>query len=336
MAQEMVVSFSALKDWRRCRQLHFYRRTMGLQKKLRPTPFKMGSLIHSAVEAYLMDEPWSDVITEARKEWDKMMIEEQEYYGDMPSLVEGIMEMYVQQYPNDPDITLAVELSFGDKEDDDYPPVELLPGLYMKGRIDWVLEDFTRGLGIWDHKSAKSQLPNEEHRMTDLQTAFYQRGWNNTPELVEEFGRCEHVGFNYILTKPPTIPEATQKGLMSQSKIATTEAVIRKAAEDLELNLEDPKVAESVEALIVKCARPASDWFARKPLHKPEYLVDNLINEARVIATEMKHMADHPYRDPEQSCTTFCEFYALCSAELLGLDTAGIIKADYTTKKEVK
>ncbi len=343
MAQEMIVSFSALKDWRHCRQLHYYRRYMGITRKLRPVPFKMGSLIHSTIEAYLMDydTPFNPkakgpqtelsvegIIAQARLEWSKMMIEEIEHYGDLPGTAEGIISRYMKMYPDDPDQTLAVEVSFGPKESDDYPPVELLPGLFMKGRIDWVMEDPQRGLGILDHKSFGKQMPNEEHRLLDLQTVLYQAGWNNTPELVKEFGKTEFVGFNYVGSKPPTIPTLTLKGKLSQAVIATTADVILAAAAMYEL----PEDDESVQALIAKCAKPESDWFARKILYKPDYLVKNLLDEVGVIAREMAHLSEYPYRNTGRHCSS-CEFCPLCSAELLGLDTDYILAHDYVTKE---
>ena len=61
---------------------------------------------------------------------------------------------------------------------------------------------------------------------------------------------------------------------------------------------------------------------------KPEGMVDMLLSELQIIAKGMEHLKDFPYRLLSRECE-HCEFYTLCQAEMMGLDTRYIRECDF-------
>ena len=65
---------------------------------------------------------------------------------------------------------------------------------------------------------------------------------------------------------------------------------------------------------------------------KPEGMVDMLLSELQIIAKEMEHLKDFPYRLLSRECE-YCEFYNLCQAEMMGLDTHYIKEYEFEERR---
>jgi len=313
VSEPQVLSFSSIRDWKRCRQLWYYRRVEGLRKRTVALPLKRGSLIHLLLETWLKGEDWENTLAGYAKEFDSLTEEEKEYYGDLPGEAHRIIRGYINHYKDEVETSLAVELSFGSPEDP-FPPVEILPGVFLRGRIDHVVEN---PIGVWvqEHKTVGGQIPSESYRLFDLQTAIYSK-------VLPLLGYPEPVGivFDYIKTKPPSVPQMTKQGRLSRAKIVTDHATYLQAILDNGL---DP--ADYQEEL-----RRASQqrFYVRKYLPKPSCLVESLLEDLRIIAAEMRRLKNFPYRNLTRECS-FCEYEPLCSAELLNLDTEFLLKTEY-------
>lgn len=285
-----------------------------LRKRTTPLPLKRGSLIHLLLETHLKGEDWEKVLADYAKKFAELMDEEKEYYGDLPNdahrIITGYIDHYRQQEPLE---TLAVELSFG-RSKDKIPPVEVLPGVLVKGKIDWLVKD-SRGIWTAEHKTVSKQIPTESFRLFDMQTAIYTR-------VVQLLGYPEPAGimFDYIRTKPPTMPKMTKQGRLSRAKIVTDYQTYMQAILDNGLNPADYREELQHAA--------QQQFYTRKYLPKPDYLVDHLLSDLRIVAAEMKHLANHPHRNLSRDCG-YCEYEPLCTAELLNLDTEFLLHAEY-------
>ena len=324
----LTVSFSSVRDWKSCRNLWYYRRVMNLTRRRKPLPLQRGSIIHDMLEAYLKTgkvKAIKKVYAVVKEEFDLLMDEEKEYYGDLPNECYQVIMRYIRHYEElDENLnTLGVELAFGDKE---IPPVEIAPGLAVRGRIDWAFEAKDGPYpGIWisDHKTAKSMIPPEKSRLFDAQTVLYYR-------VAPLLGLPEPTGvmFNYIPMKPPTMPKLNKDGSVSKKKINTDLETLMQFFEDNNIDPDDyPDHVERASK---------TQFFERRYMAKPDAICDNIITELKIIAMEMEKLKNFPYRtNPNGLACKSCEFDQLCMAELMGLDTSFILKSEYKVK-EVK
>lgn len=309
---EQVLSFSGISSWKRCRYSYYYSRVRKLKKKTAPLPLKKGSAMHTLLETHLKGNDWRKELKVFREKFDTLMEEEKVYYGDLPGECQRIMEGYIEHWKDYPVKTLAVEVAFGM---DGVPPLEIVPGVFMKGRIDWLFRDH-RGLWVCDHKTVGREIPNESYRLQDLQTIIYSKA---LPMLG--FERPVGCMFDYIKTKTPSKPKLLQNGTLSKSKkVGTDYRTFLEAIK--EYNLKEEDYSEQLE--IAK----RNMYYARKYIAKPKYLVNTLLEELSIINLEIKYLKNHPYRNLGRDCN-HCSYMPLCTAEMCGLDTDFILKTEY-------
>lgn len=314
-----AVSFSMAKTWRECRQRWHYKYKRKLRRKRPSAPaLWRGTIVHELLELHLQGKSWRDKLDEHQAKFDQLMVEEQEHYGmdfvqQCGRIVEGYERHWAVRHPKME--TVAVEVEFGEHE-----PCEVIPGLFVRGRIDWLCKD-ARGLWVGEHKTVRRYIPSEGFRLLDLQTAVYAK-------VCEVLGYGTPVGvmFDYLRTKPPATPKVLKDGSLSRAKKVDTDYHTLKAAiEKHGLKAEDYE--EELER-----AR-ANKFYDRRYLPKPRGMVDELLREMRVQSVEMQRLGNHPYRNPRRECDK-CEYHALCQAELMGLDTHYLLEAEYAVKDD--
>lgn len=313
----MKLSYSAVRDFRHCQQLYHFRRVDRLRKRATAKPLYIGSLTHEIIELYLKGERMSPRLAEIQAEYDQLWEEEQELYGDVPGLLRGIAKAYKETYPDDPEMTEAVELEF------ELPIARLeMPfedDMILTGKIDWLMRD-SRGLWVIDHKTTKGQIPNEGFRIFDLQTALY--AW-----AAGELGykNISGIGFNYIRTKEPRIPKLNKDGSMSKRKINTDIDTLTKFMRKHRINPDAyPEQLERAKQF---------KRFDRKFLPKPQKLIDTLLEELIITGNDIARYLDDPSpaKNLRKECE-YCEFYNLCLAQLMDLDVDYLLKAEYIIK----
>lgn len=309
----IAVRQSSIKLWRKCRQAYYYKEVEGIEKKITPIALKRGTILHECIEAYYKGKDWRQVIFEFKKEYDKLMEEEKEYYGDLPQECHRIMTGYVQLYGKRKEKPLAVELKFTDV---------LISGILFEGKIDLILED-EKGTWLTEHKSHK-KLPSESDRLLDLQTVIYVL-------VAEKLGyKIDGVLWNYLRTKPPTVPEvlASGKGISKNKRIDTDYDTYLKAILD---NGFDP--ADYAEQLERARNNP---FYLRRYMPKSKRVIEGLFRELKITVLEMEKLKMFPYRNINKMVCRGCQYRSLCEAELLGLDASLIRKSEYKKVEKVE
>lgn len=321
------VSFSKLKLWRRCQYAHNYKYIKKLQKKSKSLPLYKGSVTHSCLETHYRGDDWKDAWKIFRKEYNRLLSEEQAAYGDLPSEVSRMMRGYVTHYKGE-DWEVVTDK-------DGKPLVERefklrIPGtrIVVKGIIDLIIKD---DYGIWvvDHKTLKKDPPSDEARMSDVQTTLY--FWV-VLALCEEWGinpkKLRGAIFNYIRTAPPKEPELLLDGGMSKKHIDTCWMFYRSSLIKQGL---DPKDYVDMKN---KLKGAEAKFYHRHRMDKPKALMKMLLQEAVFTAYQIEAFEEMPARNLDKSCEWMCDFKDLCYAEIQGFDTDGIIRTMYERRTE--
>lgn len=203
------VSFSELRTWRTCRQMYHYKYREHLEPRLKSPALKRGAWIHDLLEAYYKGEDWRETHQALVKQFNELLEEEKEYYGDLPGECEYLMTLYEETYRNDKPILVEHEF----KEFPISPSSKVL----LKGRIDLVIEDPQRGIWLVEHKTA-SRIPNEDERLVNPQVALY------IPVVERILGtKVQGVLWNYIRTK---IPKRKKVELLERRYLPVNEKII--------------------------------------------------------------------------------------------------------------
>lgn len=202
------VSFSELKTWRTCRQMYHYKYRERLEPRLKSPALKRGAWMHSLLEAYYKGEDWRETHQNLVKQFNELLEEEKEYYGDLPGECEYLMSLYEETYHDKP---ILVEHEF------EKFPISPSSQVLLKGRIDLVIEDPKRGVWLVEHKTA-SRIPNEDERLVNPQVALY------IPIVERILGtKIQGVLWNYIRTK---IPKKKEVQLLERRYLPANEKII--------------------------------------------------------------------------------------------------------------
>lgn len=324
----LEVSQGTIKNWRRCHALYDYRFVQLIRRKKPIVQLIRGSMLGHVFDAMALRRlkpkapAWTLALKPFEKQYGKLFKEEQEYYGPIIDEVTRIATKYEQLYAND-GLTYHVGK---DGNPFELPiRVDLAPGIVFTGHIDKMPTDKQGRVWDMDHKSHKS-IPDAEDRFRDLQQVFYQ--WAMP---LSGYAKPTGVIWDYVRTKPPTIPEALVKGGLSQRKdIDTTWEVYSGEIARLKL---DPKEYKKMEAILKP--RGQMDFFQRVLLPTPNpILIKNVVEEAKTTAIEIKRLGGvDKVRSIDMTCKR-CEYYNLCQAEFRGLDASFIRKSEYETNPE--
>ena len=140
--------------------------------------------------------------------------------------------------------------------------------------------------------------------------------------------------FNYIRTKPPTVPRMTKSGRMSKVKIETDYPTLKNFIEENDLEMTD-ELAAWLESL-----KSSSNFYKRITIAKPKLVTDTMISELYSTATMINFMDSKDdlayFRVLSKACDWDCSFQDLCNADLMGSPQAGQIRKQRYNTKEVK
>lgn len=250
--------------------------------------------------------PIDDILEEVSFDDMQLFTAEKEMYGEILEDVRVIMTEYFQYWePRDLKF-LPVKGRYAEHE------FELEIGKYLifKGQVD--------GLGItpnklkWlvEHKTF-TNLPSDDHRWRNLQSVVY-------IHAVEQLGwmkGIDGVAWNYIKSKPPTIPKMTAKsGRLSERDIVTLPSVVRRVLKDNEMHERDyPKLMERAEA-----AR--EEYFQRIFTPVNRTVSGNIFSGFVDSSHEMrKNHGIARDKNIGRHCE-WCDYEPICRAELTGGD----------------
>jgi hypothetical protein len=252
------------------------------------------------------------VLEKYRKKYRVLMAEEREMYGDIIGDIKRIFEGYERKYATDPWRYLKVE----------HPvTIDLIKDVRYIGYIDKVVEDKEGRKWLADHKAYR-YIPNDDDRYSDLQNVFYVWAWG-----VQHPGE-PITGFvwDYLRTKPPTIPETLKKGGLSIAKNIDTDHYTYLDA--IKANNLDPK---DYKETLDRLKGENSKFFKRAYMPHPEKeMIDQIVQEAKDTAVEIKNLGKRlADRNMTRDCAKGCQFYHLCQTELRGIDSEFIRTTEY-------
>lgn len=310
------VSQSKIKTYRRCHKQYRYKYIDKIMKKVKSKPLVLGTIVHEALEAFLLGKDIEPVFKAHEKKFNKLFSEEG--YEDVIPLSRTMVDMYIHRYKNDKEYNrfkpVHVEAEFS---------VPLIEGVLFEGKIDGIVEDHKGRHWVLEHKTYAKET-SEAQRMSDIQVASY--SW-----AMEQAGMVPPSGviWDYLRKKAPALPEPLKKGGLSKSQgIDTTYDIYLKAIEDNGL---DPKDYEEV----LERLKAQKDKFQyRITLPFSQKATDIIVTDLKSTATEIKHLG-HILQDRNltKDCS-WCDYFSLCQGEMRGHDTDFIIKQQYTERKK--
>ena len=316
----MKISQSKLKTFRRCPKQYEYKYIEGLEPTRKSVPLALGNWINSMLEAHYKGEDWLETYGELTHKFNGFLAEEKEHYGDLPGISARLMNGYMDFWEEE-DKNLEIISVEEDFE------VDIGKGLLFKFKPDMIVKDKRDGvISCWDHKSNKT-LPDTEWRNTDIQSTLYLWALNQLGIKVDQFI------FNYIRTKPPTVPRMTKAGRMSKVKIETDYPTLKSFIEENDLVIDD-NLQTWLDNL-----KANSNFYKRISIAKPQLLTNTMIEELYSTATMINFMDSDDdlayYRVLNKACDWDCSFQDLCNADLMGSPQANQIRKQ-RYQKEVR
>lgn len=304
----MIVTNSMLKTYLRCRRQFWYK----FQKQLVPVkegalPLKRGSWLHALLEEMYKGGDWRTVHETLTADFNRMFVEEREYYGDLPTHCFRIMRAY-EYFWRDADRefeVLEVEKTFD---------VPLPHGHTYRFRLDGLVAD---GYGTWifEHKSHLS-IPRSDYRFIDPQSARYFWGLENLGVPITG------ILWNYLSTLSLSTPQLTATGRLSRRKIRTDPFTYVEGLKSLGIDPADYK------SDIIKVKQRLPELYRRERVPKPPKVAERLVEEMVYVADEIER-GIKPIRTIERSCETQCSFLPLCLTSLYGGDSDQIRSTQY-------
>lgn len=313
----MKVSQSKIKVWRKCHQMYNYRYVMRLKRKMVKRPLMFGRIVHEVVEAYINGDDPFEVIDKISFDQEKLFTAEREMYGEIIEDMRLIMRGYFEHWPERNLKFLRVNKRNAEHTFD----IEIAPDIILTGKIDAIADSPNKNRWLVEHKSF-TRLPTDDHRWRNLQSAVYIR----VVDMLGWFKRgIDGTLWDYIHSKPPTIPNILKNGTqLSSASVATVLPAVMDEIERLGLKKKDN------EKVIAMAKESEKQYFIRifTPV-KPkvvDYLFASMIDTARDIAENGETKTD---MNPDTHCE-WCDFEPLCRARMMGNDYDSIIEREYT------
>ena len=326
-----VVTHSSLKVFRRCPKQYDYKYVQRLAPKRLSKPLERGTWMHALLEEHHSGRDWRAEHLRRSKLFNEMFDEERDYYGDLPTELEALMEAYIWYYEDDPWQCIETEFTI---------ETELPNGVVYRGKVDALMED-QFGLWIVDHKTHKS-LPDLNFRLLDGQSALYLWAAIRRELPVQGFK------WNYLRTVPPSKPKALKDGsrlskVLGETDYVTFKSEVQRLMRTGELSKRPTDLDEikaRLKLLKQQKFRPGevqtSPFFRRDSLEKSD---DMLRRVAQENYHTVKRIQAYPFdrqdsveRVVDRACTFTCNFVDVCTVELMGGNSRPVRTNNYTTK----
>lgn len=323
----LSVSHSQVKTYRRCPKQWAYKYLDRLEPKEKKRAPYLGNWLHRALETHYKDGDWKIGHKEYLKEWNSLFDEEREElskkYGPLPQAVRRIMRSYLWYWKNDGWKILAAEYEF-EVLVGQFEVQGVIVQVYANGKVDLIVEDDEGNRWVVDHKSTGSiPDPGAFHAM-DPQLMIYPVG------VKEKFGKMAGITYNYIKSRPPTIPQLTKKtGAISRRKINTDYPTALRFLKD---NGFDPADFSS----FLKPLRKGSTFLKRYKLPREPKVTKRIMMDFVKTARDIyfAHFETNHVRNITKDCATQCAFHDLCRGELNGYDMSHLRKVRYTLREK--
>jgi CRISPR/Cas system-associated exonuclease Cas4 (RecB family) len=315
MDSRFKVSNSRIRLYRSCHFAHYLKYVKDLVKKVKSEPFQRGGLVHSAIESYHTGKSWKKVVSKFEEEfYDKTFSEERVELGDIPKMVRELLENYFYFYRHEDDQFkyLETELHF---------VLPLVGDIDIEGYIDGVVEDLDKNQIFGKEIKTYSRMPDRELLVFNIQSSIYL--W----ALKQLDYSPRGILWDILKAKEPTKPKITQKKQeLSLAKLDSTPYTVIKGIQELGLNPKD------YEEFINK--HSFDGYFIRYQVRHNPKVTKSIMEDTKATAKEI-YFKGPKMKDKNlgKNCG-WCSYKSICQAELMGLDTDYIIKADYQSREE--
>lgn len=317
--------WSSLKTFRRCQMQYKYSWVEQIEPRKPAPPLIRGTMIGQCLDMIAARKSIKPVLAKFHDEYNNLFRAEQEEYGDIIGEVERIVTRYKTLYKKD-------GLTYLKGKDGNPFEIQVetefdLPGLkiHFTGHIDKLVRDAEDRVLILDHKSHKS-IPGQDARYNDLQLLTYV--WLLP---ISGFGKAHGVLWDYLRTKPPTVPETLVRGgLTKRANLDSDYDTYMQAIVDNNL---DP--AEYKEVLDRFKLEAGNRFYERVIVPAPQKaMIDNMVADFKqtIIQIHQVDKSGHYVRNMNKDCS-WCGYKELCQAELRGIDSSFIRKSSYKPRK---
>lgn len=312
----ITISNSKANCYLRCPRRYMYQYVRGLRPKSTALPLKRGDWLHQLIMHHYDGNDWREPHNQLAAEFNRLLLEEREQYGDLPTECGRIMESYVRHYAEedrgwrvvDSELDEVIDLPTGDK---------------FRFIIDLIVKEADGGVWLVDHKTV-GKFMDEDFMVIDAQLARY--FWAARKLGIKSL---RGVMFNEIITTSPTVPTLLKSGELTKRKNLACDAETYLARIE-ELGLDPDDYADILERLRGQSNR----WFRRTRLARDDILTKQLMRELLMTCGDIKRaeLKNRFPRAPRKDCRWDCSFLELCQVELFGGDTELIVKHKFKTK----
>lgn len=306
---------STLKTWRKCRRAAYYKLVMFLRPKVVKRPLKFGTLIHNLLEAKVKGTSPRKYLTGLTAE-EIEGYEDREEYGDILADASDIMHEYIRRWKGD-GITYCKGPT-GEKAEHKFQ-MDLCKGIILTGKIDAVVRTPDSNRWMMEHKTFKAEW-SEEDRWRNVQSSLYIRAWESLTRK-----RVDGILWDYIYSKPPTMPKINKNGSISKAALVTLPITVNRFLSANKLNSK----TEGADTLIQAGEDGIERYFHRVFLPRNERVERMVWEDAVSTAKEMKQkLGKSRERTIDLGCN-MCEFKKLCNAALTGGDVGFVMSNFY-------
>jgi hypothetical protein len=313
-----ITGFSMVKSYRRCPKQYEYKYIQNLQRLAPPPPLIRGTILHEILDARAIPgatNGFKSVMAKYEEKYGTLFKEEKEMYGE--SFLEDIERVY-KGYLRTYDDTDLEYLS-----SEEFVTTPLVGDIIFQGHIDKRIFKDGR-MWVMDHKTHKN-IPTEEQRFNDYQLLMYVWAYNREHSKGDQ---VEGVIWDYIRTKPPTIPDLLVKGGLSQAKNIDTDVFTY--TKELVRHRLDQKPYKQFLAELAKRSR--DKFYQRVYLPAASRVMTEQVVQDFTQSSQIMHGLRVYPRSASRECS-WCEYYRICNAELRGLDHKFIRESEYKVEE---
>lgn len=314
MSELLTVSYTQIKRWRLCSQAYYYNYVEGIVPRIKSKPLKLGNITHQAIEEWAKIGNISKLLKSVDKEYGSMFEEERELYGNIPDTIRRIMKGYLSMHSGERLKYKVVEEKLG--------PVPLTKRTQLSLKVDRLTET-KAGLTLCETKTAK-RIPGEDMRIWDLQTILYV--W-----ALRQLGYpVKAILWDYIRTKPPTIPKVLKDGSLSKKEIDTDYETYLAAVKEV-----CPDLMDEYQPFLDKLKLEGNKkFFKRVLLPVNNKMIEPVLNDAKMTSLQIASFQHLPVRNISGFTCPRCFYGSLCLAGLRGQDEAFIREHEFMNKEE--
>lgn len=308
------VSYSKISKWQTCKYAFHLRYSEKLRKRQKAKALQTGALIHLMIDADANGDNPMAALERAVKKAGPMFASERDEFNQMIDDIRAIMKDYFLMKWGDGELKY---LRKNQKSAEHEFEVNLAPGILLTGKLDGLaITQANKRRWLVENKSF-SRMPNEDHRWRNLQGNIYHH-------VVRLLGLppLDGLCWNYIRTKPPSVPQLLKNGKISQKRLDTLPSKLHEFFKKNKIN------PGEYSRMLSTADQNRSQYFIRvfSPV-RPKVVarvVRDFIEEAQIMA---EYDGKWKTKSIGRHCE-WCEFEPICRAELTGGD------ADYVRKKE--